>query len=529
MDKQENQQQFNPSEVEVNIKQEVGNNSNVANNEEPKKKTRKEILEENQKLVDELNKQVENNASEYFMFKSIAQQEEEGLKSLPQLISIPLTSEVLDKPLKACVVTDYGKAKEVIQFKSDFVAFSRKLNHPSPKIIRNTQMVIKVVASSVNPIDCLTRSGKNWNVNYFNHFPAVLGRDVCGIVVQCGLQVTRFQVGDSVVGWINGNKFGACCDYAIVDEYEVIRKPEGISYAEAACFPHVGTAAIQAFKQHKIIDQCLKLYDEDDFVLFDENADIPARGKENPFVVWILGASGGVGSIACLLAKYFLDRLLRKYAPNICDHVKVYGVCSTKNASYVKDTLGADVIVEYNKYAENGQELYGKTDSDGINYNEIADSAVSKIPFVDILNQNGDKKIDLVLDCVGLYGDQLYSVMCKLPKCSSDSAYVCVSKNYNQDAELTFGSLVAKTHYLLWKKAWSFFNYPSFYQLSAYAHCNDIHLVYRSILADKMLTKIPMKLLTMDKLAEAHEMVETRRTVGKIGIIIDEELANKRD
>ncbi|MFC3908061.1 zinc-dependent alcohol dehydrogenase family protein [Legionella dresdenensis] len=146
---------------------------------------------------------------------------------------------------------------------------------PIPKV-NEKQMLIRVLASSVNPVDCKLRSGIYPAA--MPEMPAILHSDVVGEVVQCGSAVQQFALGDIVYGCAGGFKGtqGAIAEYMLVDPALMALKPENLTVIESASLPLVGITAWLA--------------------LFDK-ANIQPGQK-----VLIHAASGGVGSIALQLA-----------------------------------------------------------------------------------------------------------------------------------------------------------------------------------------------------------------------------------
>ncbi|MEA5564686.1 NAD(P)-dependent alcohol dehydrogenase [Anabaena sp. UHCC 0399] len=194
--------------------------------------------------------------------------------------------------MKAVIIRRYG-ATDVLQYE--------ELEQPQ---IKPDELLVRVHASSVNPIDWKTRKGM---LSFLtgNKFPMILGFDVAGEVVAVGSQVTRFRVGDAIYG---STKFpgGAYAEFAAVPENLAALKPKNLSYEEAATVPLAAMTALQALR---------------------DLGHILPRQK-----VLINGAAGGVGMFAVQIAKAF--------------NAEVTGVCSTKNLEFVK-SLGADRVIDY--------------------------------------------------------------------------------------------------------------------------------------------------------------------------------------
>jgi len=112
---------------------------------------------------------------------------------------------------------------------------------PAP---RASDLVVRVRAASVNPVDCKIRSGGQRNVIRYT-FPWVLGLDVSGVVEAVGAGVTRFRVGDEVWSSPTHRRFGTYAEYVCIDEREAALKPKNLSHEEAASIPLVGLTAYQ--------------------------------------------------------------------------------------------------------------------------------------------------------------------------------------------------------------------------------------------------------------------------------------------
>lgn len=198
--------------------------------------------------------------------------------------------------MKAAVIYSYG-APAVLQVS--------EIARPS---IKPDQVLVKVFASSINPIEWKMRQGM-LKLLTGNRFPITLGFDVSGEVIEIGQQVTRFKPGDLIYACMDQLTGGAYAEYAAVAETAAALKPKNMRHEEAAAIPLAGMTALQALR------------DEGGF-----------KAGQN---VLINGASGGVGTYAVQLAK-------------VLGASTIVGVCSSKNASLVK-RLGADLVIDYTK------------------------------------------------------------------------------------------------------------------------------------------------------------------------------------
>ncbi len=147
---------------------------------------------------------------------------------------------------------------------------------PDPTIHTDTEILVRLHAAGVNPIDTKLRQRGTF---YRDQMPAILGCDGSGVVEAIGANVQRFRVGDEVYFCAGGlgAKLGNYAEMAVLDERFVAHKPASLSFAEAAAAPLVLITAWEA------------LYD---------------RGRlEAGQKVLIHAGAGGVGHVAIQLAK----------------------------------------------------------------------------------------------------------------------------------------------------------------------------------------------------------------------------------
>jgi NADPH:quinone reductase len=149
---------------------------------------------------------------------------------------------------------------------------------PTP-IAAGRDLLVAVKAVSVNPVDTKVRRSQPDKVE---HPPRVLGWDASGIVEAVGPDVTLFKPGDEVYYAGDITRSGSNAEFQLVDERIVGLKPKSLGFAEAAALPLTTITAYEAFFDRLGIDR--------------DGAD---KGQS----VIIIGAGGGVGSIAIQLAK----------------------------------------------------------------------------------------------------------------------------------------------------------------------------------------------------------------------------------
>ena len=116
---------------------------------------------------------------------------------------------------------------------------------PIPPVCRDL-VLIKVAATSVNPVDTKIRQGAL--IDIAPDFPAILHGDVAGVIEALGEKVTNFKVGDEVYGCAGGLKGtgGALAEYMLADPNLIAHKPKSLTMAEAAALPLVSITAIDA-------------------------------------------------------------------------------------------------------------------------------------------------------------------------------------------------------------------------------------------------------------------------------------------
>ncbi|WP_246321192.1 zinc-binding alcohol dehydrogenase family protein [Paenibacillus germinis] len=163
-------------------------------------------------------------------------------------------------------------------------------------------LLVKVKAISVNPVDTKVRAPKDKT----EVSPRILGWDVAGVVEQTGPECTLFQPGDEVYYAGSITRPGGNSEFHLVDERIVGTKPSTLDFAQSAALPLTAITAWEA------------LFDR---LGVSHNKDINT-GK----VILIIGAAGGVGSIATQLAKYAgLTVIGTASRPTSIDWVKTMG------------------------------------------------------------------------------------------------------------------------------------------------------------------------------------------------------------
>jgi len=209
--------------------------------------------------------------------------------------SVRHADALTDEQMHAIVQDRYGSA-DVLSL--DVVA------RPEPKA---DEVLIEVVAAAIDRGTCHLMSGTPYLIRVAGFGltkpkTRVPGSDVAGRVVAVGADVIRFAPGDEVFGISKGS----LAEFAVANEGNLVIKPAGVSFEQAAASAVSGVTALQAL--------------------------VDIGGVEPGQRVLIVGASGGVGSFAVQLAKAL--------------GADVTAVASTRNIDVVR-SLGADQVVDY--------------------------------------------------------------------------------------------------------------------------------------------------------------------------------------
>ncbi|TSB46605.1 NADP-dependent oxidoreductase [Alkalicoccobacillus porphyridii] len=208
--------------------------------------------------------------------------------------------------MKAVVINQYGSKEELVE---------QEVSKPTPE---SNQVVVKLEATSINPIDWKLREGYlkgmfDWS------FPIILGWDAAGTISEVGSNSSKWKVGDRVFTRPDTTRFGTYAEYTAVDDHLLSRIPDSISFEEAAAVPLAGLTAWQALFTH--------------------------GGLKAGEKVLIHAGAGGVGVFAIQLAK------------NAGAHVIT--TASEKNHELLY-SLGADQVIDYKK--EDFKELLSDID-----------------------------------------------------------------------------------------------------------------------------------------------------------------------
>lgn len=239
--------------------------------------------------------------------------------------------------MKVQVITQFGEP-------SCFKA----MELPKPEI-KPGHVIIRVMATSVNPVDTKIRRGDIPSIA--PAFPAVLHGDVAGIIEEVSPDVTTFKKGDEVFGCVGGliNTDGALAEFMLADARLLAKKPKSLSMQEAAALPLVSLTAWEA--------------------LF-EKVNIKPGQK-----VLIHAGTGGVGHIAIQLAKWA--------------GADVYATVSSPEKAKIAKSLGATDTINYR---DENVDDYVKRLTNGNGFDIVIDTV-------------GGSNINQSIDAAKLYGN----------------------------------------------------------------------------------------------------------------------------
>jgi NADPH:quinone reductase-like Zn-dependent oxidoreductase len=205
--------------------------------------------------------------------------------------------------MKAIVQRGYGAPEQVLE-----------LDHVDRPPVGADQVLVRVRATSVNTPDWVTVVGAPYVLRLQSGLRRpkvpVRGSDVAGTVEAVGKNVIDLRPGDEVFGslWTQSisEGVGTFAEFTVAPASQLIRKPAGLTFEEAAASVMSGLTALLAMRDAGRVEP----------------------GKR----VLINGASGGVGTLAVQMAKVL--------------GAHVTGVCSTRNIEFVQ-SLGADHVIDY--------------------------------------------------------------------------------------------------------------------------------------------------------------------------------------
>lgn len=137
--------------------------------------------------------------------------------------------------MKAAQMQKYSKEVQV------------EINNVEIPEINNHEVLVKVKAAGVNPLDILILNGSVRMIADYE-FPLTLGNELSGVIEAVGKDVVDFQVGDQIYTRLPVNKIGAFAEFVAVKEDAIAKMPKNLSFIEAAAVPLTALTAYQALK-----------------------------------------------------------------------------------------------------------------------------------------------------------------------------------------------------------------------------------------------------------------------------------------
>ncbi len=180
----------------------------------------------------------------------------------------------------------------------------KRIELPEPPVRPGT-LKVRVVASSLNPLDCKVRGGQ---IPLLPQSPSILHGDFSGVVEEVGFGVKGFEIGDEVFGFVGGiaKWDGVLREFLVVDPSMIAPKPRNLSHLEAACMPLAGITAWWALVERGALKQGESLL--------------------------VQGGTGGVGHLAVQLGKAL--------------GVKVHATASSSEKAELVSRWGAEQVVD---------------------------------------------------------------------------------------------------------------------------------------------------------------------------------------
>jgi len=318
------------------------------------------------------------------------------------------------------------------------------LEIPEPAKPKGRDLLVRVKAVSVNPVDTKIRSPKD----KVETEPKILGWDAAGIVEDVGEEVSLFQKGDEVYYAGSILRPGSNSEYQLVDERIVGRKPQSLSFEEAAALPLTTITAWEA--------------------MFEQMGISPENKKENEGKsIMIIGAAGGVGSIAIQLAKKMAG-------------LTVVATASRKETIEWCNKLGADYVINHHHN------------------------------FDDELKKTGRKEVDYIF-CLHTTASHYASTAGLLKPFGKFCTIVSIEKGEILDMNLLKNKSASFS--------WEFMFTKSSYQTPDMQSQHDLLNTVADLVDDGVI-KTTMKenygILNAENLRKAHAQLESGTTIGKV-------------
>ncbi len=322
------------------------------------------------------------------------------------------------------------------------------------------EVIVEIKAAALNPVDIQAGNIPQWIANWILFIginkAKIPASDFSGIIHKIGSQVKKYKIGDEVFGLnFSNNGNGCLSQYIKLSENtpSMTFKPTNLSHIEAAAIPLVFLTAYTA------------LHDWGGFV----NDDTTNQK------VLILGASGGVGHIACQIA-----RAMNKY---------VVGTCSTRNIEFVKN-MGADEVIDYTT-------------------NDVLTASKQYGPY------------DMILDCVG--GTELLPYLQSDLLKSNQSVYLTIVGDKTSRAIMGGPASYLFTPSMVLRSLKSMIGFgPRYYCIMLSPTEENTNQMFAMLNKGTIKPVIDSVFKFSSEVKQAYERLDTSRAKGKIVIDFDQ-------
>lgn len=346
---------------------------------------------------------------------------------------------------------------------------------PSP-LPNSHQVLIKVAAAGINPVDIKMRKGPISDIIYPK--PKIIGNDISGVIAYIPNEASTFQIGDQVFGMLPflGSQFGAYAEYCCIDEALLVKAPSNVSLLTLCTIPLVACTIIQAFRP------IIKAY----------------HGNLKNKKCFIQGGSGGLGHIAV------------QYCANVLG-MFVSTTCSPRNFDLLH-SLGASEVIDYHtEKLEDRLENYDVFfDSVGYKYENIIFN-----PNCKIMKKTGE----------------LPSYYIHIASSAYKQDDIANNNNILSRDPLGLAIPEARIDRLMYgfmKKFTNIHSHIKYNFVLVYPESEALTIMSNAI--EKGLIKVHIhKVLPLEMAYQAHDILENEHIVGKLALIVDPDLINNEN
>ncbi|WP_295505157.1 NADP-dependent oxidoreductase [uncultured Streptococcus sp.] len=214
--------------------------------------------------------------------------------------------------------------KAALHIKYDKKNINLTITEIAKPIITDNQVLVKVTAAGVNPLDNMISRGEVKMIVPYK-LPQTAGNEVVGVIEELGSRVSNFKLGDRVFARLPLDHIGAFAEYVAVDSEALAKAPEYLTDIEAAAMPLTALTIMQALE---------------------------LMGAQAGKTIFISGGTGGVGGMAIPIAKakglkvitngaaVNAERVLKLGADRFIDYKTEDYTKTVSDVDYVLDTLG---------------------------------------------------------------------------------------------------------------------------------------------------------------------------------------------